>query len=844
VTLPEKLIVELRMKSRRPPQKPQFFFVTPVAAAVAAAVGTLPMVVSAAETDIEREEIIVTATRRPTTAQEIPASISVISGETLEDYQIRNLREFGRWVPGMNIVDQGPRGGSALTMRGVTVDDIGDPAVTLGNSSGNTVATYFGEVPVYIDLKLVDMERVEVLRGPQGTLFGANSLAGAVRYIPKAPDTQEFSSEVYGSAFAMSESDDASYDANAVVNWPIIEDKLALRGVAAYENRAGFIDYNFLVQEPGVSNPDPDFNDPDDVAANLTQKKDANDWQRSNIRLALLWDISDRVDTTLTYNYQKDEVGARQANTRESMMVRNVNGAPLDIGDYASAYRVLEPSDRENQIFELDVTADLSFAELTSATGYTTYEEEGQRDQTDFLIQNIGPYYYEFPSFTAYTSDTKDIERFTQELRLVSPADGGRLNWIGGLFYRNVDADNASLEFTPGYADWLAGEGLVGPDDFPPGYDLEYVFLTDQKFQEAAVFGEIGYQLTDRWQATVGGRYFKYKEELTTQTGLPIFDGLGDDGLPLLETSSETIEDSDSIFKFNTSFSFTPDQLGYITVSEGFRDGGSNGIPLCTPDDDPANTLCVVPGEDRYGPDKTTNYELGYKSSWLDNALQLNAAIFRIDWKDIQVSDRSTGGDVGILVNGNDAESNGIELDGRWFINDKWTLRGGYSFIQAQLAEDAPQLANGEASKGDRLPGSPEQQLSLGVSFLQPLSNGWDFGFNYGFTAQSDVYTRLGTGSSCCRDSDSTGEALPSYSIHFASLSLSGEKWTASLWSENLLNENALTGVKNTKDQKGTTLTDPLNDPDSPFLQDFTYRSYFQNIIEPRTIGLDLRVRF
>jgi iron complex outermembrane receptor protein len=844
------------MKQRKNPVIPaKAFYVKPVAVAVATALGTLSPTIYAVEPD----EIIVSATRRDSTLQEVPINISSVSGETIEELKILNLREFARWVPGLTVVDQGPRNGSPIIMRGLTTDDLDASEVSVSNGGGGTVATYYGDVPVYIDMKLVDMDRVEVLRGPQGTLYGANSLSGAIRYIPRAPDTQAFSSEVYAHTFAIENSDDLSYDVNAMLNWPIIQNKLALRGVIAYEDRAGFIDYNYLVQEPGVSDPEPDFSDPADVSANLKQKKDANDSQTSVLRLGLKWDITNAVDATLSYHYQKNEIGGRQANTRDSMQAIDVNGSPLDIGNYASGYRYLEPIERENQLTELSIVADLGFAELTSATGYTVYEEDGQRDQTDFLLQAFGYFYYDFPSFTSYTEDTLETKRVTQEFRLVSPADGGRVDWIAGFFYRNEDSDNTSKEFTPGFSAFLQNDPAyengvfwdVPPGSFPPDYnDLEYQNNAATEVTEVALFGEIDFHITERMLLTFGGRWFDFEEEVAIAEATPIadvvFGGITPvDQPPYFTESGSKVSDDDSIFKFNFAYDLTENgnNLGYFTISEGYRQGGSNVLQPCPPGFDPGQDICGTSNELLFKPDKTTNYEFGYKGTLLEDKLLLTAAMYHIDWQDIQSLGFSSGGDVPITINGNDAQSRGIEVDAVWSINDKWRLRAGYAYTKAQLTEDAPGLAEGEAEAGDRLPGSPEQQGSFAVDFVQPFSNGLALGLTYGFTAQSDVLTRLGVGDEdCCRDSFSTGEALPGFTIHFASASLSGERWTATLYAENLTDKYAVTGVRKTPSEIGTTGTFSPSGPNRN--QDFAYRRYLNYMVTPRTIGLDLRFQF
>ena len=284
---------------------------TPVAAAVATAIGAFPVVVTAQQSGSEtsglREELIVTATRRDESVQDIPINVSAYGGAELEEQRINNLREFSRYVPGLTVVDQGPRAGSPMIVRGLNVDVLG-ASEALGNASGGTVATYFGEVPVYIDLDLVDVDRVEVLRGPQGTLYGAGNLAGTVRYIPKKPNVEAFNIDAHAQTYSISESDDLSYQGDLVINAPFAGGRAAFRGVASYRDQAGWIDQPYLVNDPGFSNPE------GTTSADIHLKEDANDWKRTSLRGTLLWDITESVETTFVYNYQKDEIGGRQFN--------------------------------------------------------------------------------------------------------------------------------------------------------------------------------------------------------------------------------------------------------------------------------------------------------------------------------------------------------------------------------------------------------------------------------------------------------------------------------------------------------------------------------------------------
>ena len=676
------------------------------AAAVAAALGlSAPMGAAVAQAvaadGTVLEEIIVTATRREANVQDIPFNIVALGSDALSDLRITNLSEFTRAVPGLYVANQGPRGSNLMTVRGLNVSSI-NASESVGNGTGGTVATYLGEIPLFVDLKMIDMERVEALLGPQGTLYGSGTLGGAIRYIPNRPDTSETVLEIGGRTYALGQSDGIGYDLHGVVNVPLVEDQLALRLAVGYTDDPGFIDYNYIVREPGVSDPEPDRDDPAAVAANLRKVEDADSEETLTGRAALLWNITDAVTANLTYFYQQQDVGARTVN----------HDLSFDTGRYVSGHRFLEPNDKKNQLLALELAWDLGFADLTSATGTSKFESNGQRDQTD-LLMDFDYGYEDFPQFAAYTREDQEEKTFNQEVRLVSQGTQ-RWNWIAGAFYNKYEGESSSREFTPGIPDWYG---------FPPGTpDLEYLATADETFEEMALFGEIGFHFTEAWQATVGARWFDYDDDVELQTAFPFFaDPPGD--VQLAGVRNKTGDD-DVIFKFNTSYDFNDDMMAYLTVSEGYRRGGVNSGPLCTGDSD-GQSFCLTESEVLIKPDTTTNYEVGLRSMWLDGRLIVNAAAYYIDWQDIQVLGTSATGGVPITVNGSAAESKGIELTTRWSITDHLELAANVTFNDAKLSEDAPGLVDGvDAFDGDRLAGTPEQQGTLLLAYTRPLDNG------------------------------------------------------------------------------------------------------------------------
>ena len=812
---------------RTPCLKPLSAAVSAILAATAA-----PTVMAQAQQPDQQsdiEVIMVTAMRREQSIQDIPLNIASFDGNMLNEREIGDLAELGRNVPGIYVVDQGKRTSNQIVVRGLNLDNI-TSAEGIGNNGGNTVSTYLGDIPLYVDLALNDMQRVEVLLGPQGTLYGAGTLGGAIRYIPQRPELGSTTMDFRAKGFGVAEGGFGN-ERGLTANVPFGE-KLAFRGSVDYYDDPGFIDTPYLVRDPGLSDPEPDFNDPAAVAANLYGQKNAN-WERTlSGRAALRYQPTDNIDANLTYYYQNMDVGGR---TQNHMVA-------FGTGKYESATRYPEPNNRKNQLLALEITADLGFAELTSATGASQYDELGQRDQTDLLITL--EYYYEFyPYFSAFTRENQTDKNFSQEVRLVSKGDS-RWNWIAGLFYNKQKSDGTSREFTPHYDEYLGG--TLRPDS------LEYISQLISDLKERAVFGEVGLQVTNRWQISLGGRYYDYTYKTLSGATTPLYltaiDAIGPTDIPLdLQANSQ--DDSGFLGKFNTSFQFTDTVMGFVTVSEGYRIGASNGVAPC-PDPLPQNQIvCALPDEEQYFPDKTTNYEIGMHSQWLDHKLTVNTSLFYIDWKDPQLASATANGAQPIIKNGKGATTKGFEISIDSHVTSRLDLGFSFAYTDAKLSADAPNLLRQftpdpttsppslfgpgglydgldavyiPGLKGDRLPGSPKTQGTFNFGYYFPLKGKWSLNFDYGLTSIGNILTKPGARAG--------GEKLPGYTVHFAAATLENGPWTIGVYGQNLTNEYAVTGVRSIRGFV-QTVADENGDP-------VRVRSYANEVLRPREVGL------
>ena len=347
--------------------------------------------------------------------------------------------------------ETGPRTANSIVMRGITASGPG------GSNRSTAVGVYLGEIPLYVDFKFLDIQRVETLLGPQGTLYGLGTLAGAIRYIPNRPNFTETELEEHARVYGVAHSDGVGLVADATVNLPIVQDKVALRVTGGYYTDPGFIDSPFLVRQLGVSLPQPNFNDPAAVAANLRRGKDLNDEETYSVRAQLGFNFG-WLRPTLSYIRQETKTNGTQNNGGfGAKYTLNPNGVAfpdgecvyancrgvLGTGKYENGQRVEQPARRKLDLFAAEIEADVGdIFQIVSATAYSKQSLYAQSDIADLLLDL--DYDYElFPSFAGNTTSESDPKQFNQEVRFVS-THGGPINWVVGGFY------NHYKNYTPG----------------------------------------------------------------------------------------------------------------------------------------------------------------------------------------------------------------------------------------------------------------------------------------------------------------------------------------------------------------------------------------------------------
>ncbi len=764
-------------------------------------------------------DIIVTGTRRSTTLQDTPINISAVSSDQIDKLRIDDVRDLADFVPGITISDTGPRSTGAVVLRGLNASDVDDS----GAGYDDALGIYLGEVPLYYDFKLLDLERVETLLGPQGTLYGLGTLAGAIRYIPRRPTLNQVEAEGHARTYVKSQSGQVGYQADAVVNLPIVSDLIALRSVVGYYFDPGFIDYPLLLRQPGTSLPQAGGTGNSlgsAYDANLYRRKDANFERTFTTRNQLMIEPNADFRTIITYAYQQTKTDGRQSNSF----------GVLGTGRYENAARYLEPVDRHAHLLSAEINANLGgIADLVSTTAYTEVKARTQGDVTDLLL-DLDYDYEAFPAFSGFNRSVTDRKQLNQELRLVS-RHGGPINWTLGGFYNRNTYRSDYFESTPGLSDFY------GVPDNPN--DIEYASYIRSKLIEKAIFGEATLKVTPDFQVTAGARHYDYTSEITGALVLPL---LGDPVSPFEGTpAGGKTKNSGWVWKFNTSYKFSPDVLVYATYSKGYRVGGPNRVAPC-PDPVPANqqNACALPNEQQFGPDTTKNLEIGIRTQLFDRRLSFDFDVFNIDWDGIQLDSATFYGVTGITVNGGTARSRGVEATLVARPTPQLTIQGTYSYVDAKLTQDVPNLISVRATPGnydarpkfvqlsaldgDRLPGSARHSGSIGATYTQPLGNGAELSGNWTTTYRGDVVSRLGW-------ERTFGDKIPAFTLHRASLTYSTDTYDLSLWANNIFDTYAYNSVGQDRSRIG------VNDG-------VAVRYYTRSVISPRTVGIEGRIKF
>ena len=760
--------------------------------------------------------IVVTGTRRSTSIQDVPINISAVGAEQLARQRIDDVRDIADFTPGLTIADTGPGTTGTIVLRGLNASDTD----TTGANNDTAMGVYLGEVPLYYDFKMIDISRVEVLLGPQGTLYGLGTLAGAIRNIPNRPNLTDYEVEMHGRVYGKDQASKVGFQADGVINIPLVKDRIAFRSATGYYFDPGFIDYPLLVQNPGVSLAQPAGSGaitPAFYDANLFARKDLNFERTFTSRNQLLVQVIDDLSVNFTYAFQRTRTQGGQYNS----------DGVFGTGRYESAARFAEPVTRSANLVSMEINASVGGVfDMVATTGYTEIRNNRRGDNTDLLL-DLDYDYETFPAFTSFNQTISKRKQLNQEIRLVS-THGGPFSWVVGGFFNEQKFQSDYTEFVPG----LPGVDLVNNPQ-----EIEYASFNRSKITEEAVFGEATLKITPEWQVTAGGRYFSYTSDVAGRAVVPL---LGDPISPYdLDPAGGKAGKSGGVWKFNTSYKFTPEIMVYATYSKGYRIGGPNTVapcvfPLKPP---PFQNVCALPNETQFGPDTTKNIEVGIRSELFDRKLTLNLNAFSIKWDGIQLASATVNGIVGITVNGGKAKSEGVEATFQLRPTEGLSIQGTYAFTNVRLTQDVPGLipVNSpagvypsspirlDARAGDRLPGSTRNSGSLGVNYSAPFGKG-ELITDWTATYRGDVVTRLGW-------ERSFGDKLPGFVLHRASLTYQTDNYSISLFGNNIFNKYAVVAVQNDRSRVG------LNDG-------VRLRYLRQSVINPRTFGLEMRIRY
>lgn len=631
-------------------------------------------------------EIVVTATKREERIQDVPMSITAITGAEIQRRGLVSSQDYLRGIPGVNQVEA-PYG-QAIVIRGIETS-----TANQNIGSGATVATYFGETPITntaglgqatnIDLKLIDIERIEVLRGPQGTSFGNSSMGGAVRTIPVAPRLDSFEAKMAAGYSATSGTGGDNYNVQAVGNIPLVSDKVALRAVlyryedsGFYRNRAGS-DAAYQAAVVDRYGAQAFASDYDEVGSSTF----------TGGRVAALFQASDDLRLTLSYLNQRTNLYGFAGATSGSYGQTILQPAPEHvIRGHKEGF-----TESEIDIGNAAMEYNMGWGDLLASYSYT------KSGTIAAVNSSILPY--------GAQADGDHLERVS-EIRVTSRLDGP-WNFIGGLYAENVDDD---------YLAQFAWYGDLATNPFGSATRQLGYFPNQRGLKQKAAFGEVSWKFLPRLTFTGGVRAYKYSRTYNVDAEGTFY---GPAGIHINEGTNANGE----TFRANLSYKIAEDALLYAGWSQGFRLGQlQNGIPpgRCDRDGDGLvdGTNITIESSRRVNSDDLDSYEIGGKFTLLDRRATISAAAFRMEWANMPVrftaGTLATGCGLGYNANAGKARSEGVEFQASFRVGEPIRVDLGGSWVHARLTQDILAL---HVPKGNRLPGSPEVNASVGLQY-------------------------------------------------------------------------------------------------------------------------------
>jgi iron complex outermembrane recepter protein len=771
------------------------------------------------------EEVVVTATKRSENLQSVPLSITTFGGAALEQKSIENFFDYATKVPNLAFAPTGDGVGTARTVsiRGISGD--------------NTTGFYIDDTPLpdSIDPRVLDIDHIEVLRGPQGTLYGARSMGGTVRIITKQPNLTEFDAAVHAGLSTTDRTDRPNWTGDAVVNMPLIPDRVALRLSGFYDQEAGFFKRSYCSDPAaamsGTCTPL--------SATGITTVNNVGQIDNYGGAASLTIKVSDELTITPRIMTQRSSYNGFPMGDVLSDPT-NGYGYPVPSGPYtlpklvptnftqARFFNVPEGGYDTWDLSSLTIKWKSGAGEFVSSTAYFDRRVFETEDESDFIYAAVtsgctaavvaegGCGGVGMPQPGAI-SELKDYQRFAQEVRFAS-ALSGPVQYVVGGFYSDFHGRVPYASYYPAATIPQLDATLLGPGNgsFTPGFP-DTVFAQDfhTEVKEPAVFGELSYQPVEAVKITAGLRWYQVKtSSLGYEAGLAV-------GGAVIPSPELTTTESGVNPKISVDYHFTPDQMVYATASKGFRPGGV--VPIVPPGTPGTGTDCVAalaaqdPGVSiadtrRFQSDSLWNYEIGAKTSWLDRHVTINAAAFDIRWKNIQQAVLLSCG-FQFITNAGAAESKGGELEVHARATERLDLSLGLGYQDAKITEQgaSPQPA------GSPVLQVPDWTGSGAITYTATLTSGWDL-------VSTLDYAYIGRSFSGNNDPINPRER-PSYNLLDARFALVHGQQEIALVGKNLTNEAA---------NLGDSRSIAAEVPGRPRL--------FVN--QPRTIGVEFRAHF